>query len=83
MDESAFLPLSQRELTEVTPGRLEQYATLVDKLVEVGRDKGLCSTVGLQVRPSRGGYGRYIRIGDQELYVQVDAVKWHQFGCTC
>jgi hypothetical protein len=82
MDESGFLPLAQRKLTEATPWRLEQYTHLVDKLVETALADELCTIKGLRAASGRGGYVRHVLMGSIGMYVQVDIVKWHRYRLT-
>ena len=72
-DQEAFLPLKPHELAPEIPRRLLQFNRLVDDVVELTRERKFVDTKGLNVTPRPHGYGRYLRLGNEDAGVWAGA----------
>ena len=66
-DREAFLPLKPHELAPEIPRRMLQFNQLVDHVVELARERDIVNTDRLNVTPRPHGYGRYLRLGSEEM----------------
>ena len=60
-DAAAFLPLSQEELGQAFPRRMQGMNRLIDEVTELGKTKGWINKEGVSSVPQWHGYGRYFR----------------------
>ncbi len=60
-DAEAFLPLSQEELGQAFPRRMQGMNRLIDEVTELGKTKGWINKEGVSSVSQWHGYGRYFR----------------------
>lgn len=72
-DQDAFLPLKPHKLAPEIPRRMLQFNRLVDDAVELARERDIVNTDRLNVTPRPHGYGRYLRLGNEDAGVWAGA----------
>ena len=81
-DTEAFLPLRLEELGPEFPRRMLRLRELVDDATERGVQAGWADTKGLRVTPQEWGYGRYLRLGGEEVWFGIDFFEWARYRDT-
>ena len=71
-DGDAFLPIQSGEFSPSIPRRMLNLHRLVDDSITRASNSGFVSTKGLRVTPQWHGYGRWIRLGNNDS----TAVAW-------
>lgn len=86
MDADAFLPLRSAELGPEIPRRMNNLISLVDDAVQRTFKKGWANDKGLRVTPQRYGYGRYMRLANEEAgaiaWFGIDTERWAKYRDT-
>jgi hypothetical protein len=86
IDEDAFHPLSEDELTSPTKMRIAQFRSLVDDLITRLVDSGIASIAGYKATPRPDSYKRYMSIHglpDSDWCVEFNDTYRRQFPPTC
>ena len=82
MDSDAFLPLSEDDVSSEIGRRVQQYADLIDDVVnELIANHG-ANSKGLTSGGSQSEYGRFIRYGSFGLFLSYCPIRWSRFGET-
>jgi hypothetical protein len=77
MDSSAFLPLTNEELTDTQRyRRIAQFNDLIDELIPALVNLGVADIKGLTVVPKKGIYGKYLRFQGYGAYLSCDINRW-------
>ncbi|MDA7910037.1 hypothetical protein N9B44_00040 [bacterium] len=76
MDGQAFFPLSETDLAPMIGKRMVQYADLVDDAVSLLTQNHGASTKGLTVGGHKCAYGRYLRMGELQMFLSSDPMRW-------
>lgn len=76
MDGQAFFPLSETDLAPLIGKRIMQYADLVDDAVILLTQNHAASTKGLTVGGHKCAYGRYFRMGELQMFLSSDPMRW-------
>jgi len=76
INEEAFLPIQDEELGIDVAKRIYGYYGLVDKITDRLKTKIGADTSGLQATGFRGGYRRYMRVGEWTVDLQFNLKYW-------
>lgn len=82
VDESAFAPITENDLSVALGRRISSFYTLIDKTIEELGQRVTISLEGLRPSPYRGGYVRYFTSAPFAFGLYLDFENWHQFGET-
>ncbi|WP_419937000.1 hypothetical protein [Candidatus Palauibacter sp.] len=75
-DGEAFLPLRSEEFALEFPRRMLGLQRLVGDATNRGVRSGFIDVKGLNVTPRSWGYGRYLRLADEQAWFGVSFVRW-------
>jgi hypothetical protein len=83
MEQEAFLPLRDEELTNLEIARrVVNFSDLPFGIVKEALNQGLIDKKGVRGTPNRYGAGSYVRISGYSAWVGFHAYQWNRFGIS-
>lgn len=82
MDSEAFLPIHSDELSQGFPRRMRNLIDLVEDAVQQAIYIGLANIDNLNISPRRYGFGRNLRLDDEEAWFGINVENWARLGKT-
>ena len=82
MDERAFLPLHDNELSPEFIRRFHHFQRLASKCIDRGRREGWIADVANNTSRWPGGYGRRFRLSGIQAWFGIDGDAWAERGNT-
>jgi len=83
MEQEAFLPLRDEELTNLEMARrVVDFSNLPFGIVKEALNQGLIDKKGVRDTPNRYGAGSYVRISGYSAWVGFHAYQWNRFGVS-
>jgi hypothetical protein len=78
IDDIAFMPILQQDLSPSIGKRVYSYYLLVDKIIATLKRKLDVNLSGLKASPQYGGYARYFRVGHLGLSLNLNFKHWYE-----
>jgi hypothetical protein len=78
IDDAAFMPILEEDLSPAIGKRVYSYYLLVDKIIDTLKRKIEVDLSGMSATPQKGGYTRYFKVGQLGLALHLNFRYWYE-----
>ena len=82
IDDIAFMPILQQDLSPSIGKRIYSYYSLIDKIIDTLKRKVEVNLSGLKATAQYGGYIRYFKVGNLGLSLILNFKYWYEISET-